>query len=338
MNGKRFILISFLCSLILWLIFSCRQEVDFEAPSPIITFYPLAGDTSTFFCFDGSGSTDNMSEIWQLQFRWDFNGDGNWDTGWSRETKAVSKFSKFGQDSVFLQVMDHAGLEGIQSCVVKVAPVYGDTTFIDSRDGQPYRAVRIDQLWWMAEDLRYGVEISADSLPHRDDFVEKYLYRDSLNQLITESGFYNWNEATYWGKKITRGICPDGWRLIDYYDAYNLNRRFFLYGSLDFYFKPGGYLGIDFDPQGYYSFFTRTFSYYGEMGFLVISQKKASDDRSRHYVFNYGGAEWGIFDLFYAIPTDYYSYPTWWDTENWGTIMDFNKLGVNVRCVKDIAR
>jgi len=70
------------------LLVSCDEIIDSVPPTPLITFYPKQGDTSTFFSFDGSGSTDNMSEIWQLQFRWDFDGDGIWDTDWTREPKA----------------------------------------------------------------------------------------------------------------------------------------------------------------------------------------------------------------------------------------------------------
>jgi len=131
------------------ILLSCNKVIDVVPPSPLITFTPKQGDTSTFFSFDGSGSTDNMSEIWQLQFRWDFNGDGTWDTDWSREPEAVCKFAKFGKDSVNLKVMDHAGLVGISSSQVKIAPVYGDTSFNDVRDGNQYRAIRIDQLWWI---------------------------------------------------------------------------------------------------------------------------------------------------------------------------------------------
>jgi uncharacterized protein (TIGR02145 family) len=312
------------------------QEMDIIPPSPQISFYPKQGDTSIFFCFDGSSSTDNMSEIWQLQFRWDFNSDGIWDTEWSRETKAVNKFSKFGKDSVHLQVKDNAGLVGIISCMVRIAPIFNDTLFMDSRDGNNYRAVRIDQLWWMAENLRFGEEISMGAIPKDDGIVEKFVYRDSLNQLKTESGYYNWNETTYYGTSMVRGICPEGWRLITEPDAHYLYVRFCFYGDINYYFQKGGYVGIDLIPEGLYSFFNKGFSNFGENGFWLVSQKNTGF-MTDHYILNYTTQNGGGYSVWYSIPRDEKSFPPWWDQSRLGGKMDFTKLGVNVRCVKNIS-
>ncbi|MCD4772443.1 MAG: hypothetical protein K8R41_03555, partial [Bacteroidales bacterium] len=51
-------------------------------PTAIFTIDPSSGTTSTVFAFDASDSYDNEDPTSQLQVRWDFDGNGSWDTGW----------------------------------------------------------------------------------------------------------------------------------------------------------------------------------------------------------------------------------------------------------------
>ena len=315
---------------------SCDEIIDDVPPIPKISLFPTHGDTSTYFCFDGSGSTDNRSEIWQLKFQWDLNGDGMWDTELTTNPKFVWKFQKFGRSIINLQVVDNAGLTNHTSYTVEIAPNFNDTTFIDSRDGNPYRAVRIDQTWWMAENLNYGQEILVGFEPADNGIAEKFLYRDSMNRLINKSAYYNWNEITYYGKDIVNGICPEGWRITNWDDVYNLHKRFFYYGDAAFYLKPGGYVGIDFTLDGYYSFFDRKFFEFNRVGFEWISQKNNSETKFEHYVFEFDHS-YGL-EIWYSIPHDDRSYPWWWNTNQWGLKVNFNKFGFNVRCVKDNAK
>ena len=65
-------------------------------------------------------------------------------------------------------------------------------SFTDSRDGQSYDVVKIDNLSWMAENLNYATETSA--CPDGDSRNCKRLGR-----------LYTWAEA--------KTVCPEGWRL-----------------------------------------------------------------------------------------------------------------------------
>ena len=336
MNVSRYRINLILGSISLILLIGCQKVNDFEPPVAAIHLFPTKGDTTTFFCFDGSGSTDNMSEIWQLKFQWDFNGDGIWDTESTSNPRYVWKFSRFGRSTIILQVIDNVGLANKTSYTIDISPNFNDTAFIDPRDNNQYRAVRIDQTWWMAENLRYGQEIPVGSEPMDNGIAEKFLYRDSLDQLITKSAYYNWNEATYYGENIVNGICPDGWRMANWYDVHNLHHRFFYVGDAAFYLKPGGYVGIDFTLDGYYSFFDHKFIDFNKEGLSWISQKDNSDTKFEHYVFEYD-SYYGL-EIWYSIPHDDRSYPWWWNTHQWGIKVDFNKFGFNVRCVKDIAK
>lgn len=313
----------------------CQRAIDIAPPIARVVVFPTFGDLDTYFTFDGSTSNDDRSELWQFKFQWDFEGDGIWDTEVSSDPKYVWKYSSYGTKTVVLKVWDHEGNSNEDSCKILIAPNFDDSTFVDPRDGNQYRAVRIDNQWWMAENLRYGVEIPVGSLTSDNGIVEKFLYRDSSNNLISTSGYYNWDEATYYRKSIVEGICPEGWRLTNYYDYMHLYNRFVWYVNPYNLFKPGGSVGIDLAPDGLYSYFTGSFSFYDEGGLLIISEKNAMDNPYEHYVFWYHASNY-FPHITYSEREQQVTYPIWWDRESGGDKMDFNKLAINVRCVKKV--
>jgi PKD repeat protein len=65
---------------------------------------PYVADEGSSIHFDGSASSDPDSD--PLQYRWDFNGDGAWDTEWSGSPTASSTWNDEYSGTVTLEVRD----------------------------------------------------------------------------------------------------------------------------------------------------------------------------------------------------------------------------------------
>ncbi len=71
------------------------------------------------FIANASLSTDPEDGI-DLQYRWDWEGDGIWDSDWSAESVSNHIYSASGVYAVTLEVMDSQGLVDIDICVIAV--------------------------------------------------------------------------------------------------------------------------------------------------------------------------------------------------------------------------
>ncbi len=79
-------------------------------PEASFTLTPTSGDVQTNFTANASGSSDPQGRPDTLQVRWDWNGDGIWDTSWSTEVVSRHRFSEPGTYTLRLQVRDVGGL------------------------------------------------------------------------------------------------------------------------------------------------------------------------------------------------------------------------------------
>ncbi|HUT02753.1 MAG TPA: PKD domain-containing protein [bacterium] len=82
------------------------------APTACFAFTPATGDTSTEFAFDASCTTDWESTAGTLEFRWDFEGDGTFDTLFSDQPTVHHKYESPGTKTVVLESRDEQGLSG----------------------------------------------------------------------------------------------------------------------------------------------------------------------------------------------------------------------------------
>ncbi len=94
-------------------------------PTALFTVSPSGGTTSTNFAFDASGSTDNEDPTSNLQVRWDFDGDGSWDTDWNTNKTESHQYSNEDTYTAKLEVKDTEGLtdQYTKSITVSNSPV-----------------------------------------------------------------------------------------------------------------------------------------------------------------------------------------------------------------------
>ena len=186
-------------------------------PSAMIAVNPENGDTGTEFTFNASGSTDEETPTSDLSVRWDFEGDGNWDTDFSTFKIIKHTYTEAGNFNASVEVKDEDGLTDMAAVLIEVSGGAGPDcpeSFTDPRDGKEYTAVAIGDQCWMAENLNVGTMISGSQDPTNNGTIEKFCYDNNASNCDQYGGLYSWDEMMqYSDEESTQGICPDGWHL-----------------------------------------------------------------------------------------------------------------------------
>ncbi len=92
-------------------------------PIAVFTVAPLSGTTSTSFDFNSSLSRDPVEATSTLEVRWDFDGDGTWDTSFST-TKAVQhSYTAAGNYNATMELRDGSGHSANFTMYVEVEQV-----------------------------------------------------------------------------------------------------------------------------------------------------------------------------------------------------------------------
>ena len=229
----RLLGISILCVLLS----NCGKEL--LPPTINLIIFPLVGDTTTLFELNASDSHDDRSYDIALQYRWDFDHDLVWDTEYSTDKIEFRKFEQPGQYIIAVEVRDLDGLTSISRDTLSSFGRNHDFGLMtDPRDDQAYKTVKLDGRWWMAENLRYGQNISQVTEQTNNQVVERYEISDTLYKGYTNS-FYSWYEAMNWDPMNTQGICPDGWHIPTGFEWRSLYSTFPVIYSVQYYGKAG---------------------------------------------------------------------------------------------------
>ncbi|MDZ7740435.1 MAG: FISUMP domain-containing protein [Bacteroidota bacterium] len=191
--------------------------VSAGAPTAAFIVSPASGNTETMFEFDASGSSDDNTPLTDLQVRWDFDGNGSWDTDYSTSKIASHQYTNAGTYVAMLEVQDDDNLSSTASANISVenAPPEGCPPILeDPRDGKEYATLEIGEQCWMAENLNIGDRINGNQTPSDNGSIEKYCYDDEESNCDTYGGLYMWNELMqYTSTEGAQGICPDGWHV-----------------------------------------------------------------------------------------------------------------------------
>ena len=188
-----------------------------QTPVPVISIVPESGNTDTIFSFDASGSYDYEDPFEDLLFRWDFDGDGSWDTDFTDEVIFFHKYTHPSNYQVKLEVIDSDGMTADtiyallvihsgspDACEGYVSIPYG---------GQVYHTVAIGDQCWFRENLNIGEMINGVAQSDNEVF-EKYCYNNDSANCEKYGGLYQWKEMMdYFPLQGTQGICPNGWHI-----------------------------------------------------------------------------------------------------------------------------
>jgi len=227
-------------------------------PNPKFDIGTTKGNIKTQFYFDSWPTLDLESLPTTLQVRWDFNGDGSYDTDYSYEKIAYYQYPTEGRYKITMQAIDPEGLSDTISHYVDVSPWENETGLIkDHRDGQYYGTVKIGDQWWMAENLNF-----SPSDPNKD-VVRKYCYQRYLNDPVRwceiYGGLYNVYHATRndWYGDV-KGICPKDWHIpskteweemIDHIGGYYQSNKLLPGGETDFNALYAGFGSWKLHPE-----------------------------------------------------------------------------------------
>ena len=92
-------------------------------PVGALVAYPPAGERGGEFTLYAGASSDPEDPPAGLEERWDFDGDGVWDTFWSRSLSASRAYSDGGSYAVRLEVRDSAGqVDGFTAWILVTQP------------------------------------------------------------------------------------------------------------------------------------------------------------------------------------------------------------------------
>ncbi len=104
---------------------ACEKEEAKQGPDAAFTVNPAKGYVDTEFEFDASGSTDAEDPVSALKVRWDWDGDGNWDTEFSKTKLYTHSYPEADNYMVKMEVMD---TDGWTNKCYGVVSVMADTT------------------------------------------------------------------------------------------------------------------------------------------------------------------------------------------------------------------
>ncbi len=112
---------------------------DMFPPQARFSIDPPAGIVGTSFTFDPALTTDDKDPIGDLEFRWDWNSDGVWDTGWTSTQIATHSYSQTDAYVVMMQAKDTDGLVGTKTHNLNVGGGAGTADHVKLfRDAYPW--------------------------------------------------------------------------------------------------------------------------------------------------------------------------------------------------------
>ncbi len=95
-------------------------DQDYSNPRALFQVNPEYGNRITEFTFDATSSKDDEDSLDQLQFKWDWEGDGIWDTGFSSKSVVKHTFFETGDFQPTMEIRDPQGMSSLYNINLEV--------------------------------------------------------------------------------------------------------------------------------------------------------------------------------------------------------------------------
>ena len=192
--------------------------IPLQPPVPVISISPEEGTTDTVFIFDASGSYDQEDPVGDLRFRWDFEGDGEWDTEFSHDPAFEHKYVHVGHYHVKLEAMDMDNMasDTVKSLLVNhsINPDPCEGIISIPHGGKVYHTVPVGDQCWLRENMDIGMMLNGGEPQTNNQVIEKYCYNDDTVNCEKYGGLYMWMEMmNHFPIQGGKGICPTGWHI-----------------------------------------------------------------------------------------------------------------------------
>lgn len=189
-------------------IFHKNITLDLTRPKAIFSVRPDSGVTNeTDFEFDATKSTDNLSHYENIEVRWDWENDGNYDADWTRDKRITHRYSEGGTKTIKLQIRDGAGW----------LTEYSQTIFVNSRPVAQFSvsppAGEDTTVFYF--DASASSEPDADKILFRWDFQGDKIWE--IDWSVEKNVSYQFAQG---GNYLTRLEVKDSYGLINSYQQY----------------------------------------------------------------------------------------------------------------------
>jgi len=169
--------------------------VTTAGPTARFSYSPAVPKVNDSVLFDASASSDTNPTA-TLQARWDWEGDGTWDTSFSSTLTAQHVFNAVGTYMVKLEIQDSSGFSAMQSQGVLVIDLQGNGAgappgygLTDLTKQQPHAPIAIigNAGFTAASGVRSGTGTAADPYIISDWFIDGNSYASTQAMLWIES-------------------------------------------------------------------------------------------------------------------------------------------------------
>ena len=165
-----------------------HDEIYLDQTNPTARFSmdPQTGYVRDGISLDASASSDNMCDKSELKIRWDWQNDGEYDTGWNFDKDTLIIFEREGVYTIKLLVQDGAGLQDSIAKELNISvPVMiyieagtftmGSKAGLGDSDEHPEHSVYLDGYWidtYEVTNEEYSKFLNAGNAEHYNNGME----------------------------------------------------------------------------------------------------------------------------------------------------------------------